>query len=97
MDVGEDVGGGLVLGFDLLGGVFGGEVVVFAQFAGGDGPGVVAGGAGLIQLEEFGQVGVGDGLVFGELLRGLALVVRSCSSMSRMLTVRVLARKRAEL
>ena len=64
LDVGEDVGGGLVLDFDLLGGVFGGEVVVFAQFAGGDGPGVVAGGAGLIQLQELGQVGVGDAVDF---------------------------------
>lgn len=63
-----------MLDVDLFGGILGGEVVVFFQLGGGHGPGVVGGGAGLIELDELFEVGVGDWLVFGQLLRGLALV-----------------------
>ena len=71
----EDGGGGHVLDVGLFGGILGGEVVVGFEGVDVDAPGMIGCGALVVEVQEFGEVGIGDGLVLRELFGGFAFVV----------------------
>ena len=63
LDEFEDLGWGHVIDRDLFGGVLGGEVAVLFELVDWYGPGVVGGAALAVEMDELGEVLVGDGFV----------------------------------